>query len=81
MARYAEAGIPWYWEVELDSGGTWDVTEVRAYVLHTVDQSGLAVKPLRPLVYVPVGEWEPDGLGIEFPEPFPVSITWEDLAF
>ncbi|MET8474220.1 Uma2 family endonuclease [Streptomyces sp. NPDC006422] len=79
--RYAEAGIPWYWEVELDSGRTWDVTAVRAYELATVDRAGLAVEPLRPTVYVPVGEWEPAGVGIEFPEPFALSIGWEDLAF
>ncbi|MFI6941286.1 Uma2 family endonuclease [Streptomyces sp. NPDC050418] len=81
MDRYAEAGIPWYWEVELDSGGTWDVTAVRGYELYTVDQSGHTVKPLRPMVYMPVGEWEPTGLAIEFPEPFAMSISWDDLAF
>ncbi|MFZ3558067.1 MULTISPECIES: Uma2 family endonuclease [unclassified Streptomyces] len=79
--RYAEAGIPWYWEVELDSHTPRDIVSVRAYELVTVDQPGLAAKPLRPMVYVPVGEWEPSGLGIEFHEPFPVSITWDDLAF
>ncbi|MBP0461953.1 Uma2 family endonuclease [Streptomyces montanisoli] len=81
MDRYAEAAIPWYWEVELDSGRTWDITSVRAYELVTIDSTGLAVKPLRPSVYVPVGEWEPDGTGIEFPEPFALGIAWEDLAF
>ncbi|MEV7090610.1 Uma2 family endonuclease [Streptomyces sp. NPDC093085] len=81
MDRYAEATIPWYWEIELDSGRTWDITLVRAYELVTIDRAGLPVKPLRPSVYVPVGEWEPDGLGIEFPEPFALSIAWEDLAF
>ncbi|WP_415949761.1 Uma2 family endonuclease [Streptomyces sp. KLOTTS4A1] len=81
MQRYAEGGIPWYWEVELDSRGSWDVTVVRAYGLAALDQTGLSVKPLRPALYVPVGEWEPDGLGIEFPEPFALSISWEDLAF
>jgi hypothetical protein len=30
MDRYAEAGIPWYWEVELDSAATWDIAAVRA---------------------------------------------------
>ncbi|WP_306323569.1 MULTISPECIES: Uma2 family endonuclease [unclassified Streptomyces] len=80
MNRYAEGGIPWYWEVELDSGDTWDVTAVRAYGLAALDQAGLPVKPLRPALYVPVGEWEPAGLGIEFPEPFNLSITWDDLA-
>ncbi|MFE9383754.1 Uma2 family endonuclease [Streptomyces sp. NPDC007025] len=81
MDRYAEAAIPWYWEIELDSSATWDVTSVRAYELVAIDRSGLAVKPLRPSVYVAVGEWEPDGLGIEFPEPFALSVPWEDLAF
>lgn len=81
MNRYAEAGIPWYWEVELDSAGTWDVTEVRAYELVTIPAQGLAVKPLRPSVYVEVGLWEPEGAGIEFPAPFEIRIGWEDLAF
>ncbi|WP_415950075.1 Uma2 family endonuclease [Streptomyces sp. KLOTTS4A1] len=80
MDRYAEAGIPWYWEIELDSGKTWDITRVLAYELVTIDQSGLAVKPLRPVMYAAVGEWEP-GISIEFPEPFGISVTWEDLAF
>lgn len=81
MDRYAEAGIPWYWEVELDSAGTWDVTEVRAYELVTIPAQGLAVKPLRPSVYVEVGQWEPGDTDIAFPEPFPMRITWGDLAF
>lgn len=81
MDRYAEAGIPWYWEVELDSAGSWDITAVRAYELATVPTSGLAVKPLRPAVYIPVGEWEPADAGIDFPEPFGLHISWDDLAF
>ncbi len=79
--RYAEAGIPWYWEVELDSLGTWDISAVRAYELVTLPTQGLAVKPLRPSVYVPVGEWEPGDAGIDFPEPFGIRIAWTDLAF
>jgi hypothetical protein len=79
--RYAEAGIPWYWEVELDSAASWDISAVRAYELAQVPAAGLAVKPLRPAVYVPVGEWEPGDAGIEFPEPFELRISWEDLAF
>ncbi|WP_419996041.1 Uma2 family endonuclease [Streptomyces boninensis] len=81
MARYADGGIPWYWEVELDSSGTWDITAVRAYELAKAPVAGLAVKPLRPALYIPVGEWEPEGLGIVFPEPFSLDITWADLAF
>jgi hypothetical protein len=47
MDRYAEAGVPWYWEVELDSAASWDISAVRAYEL------------LRPEVYVLVEDWEP----------------------
>lgn len=81
MDRYAEAGVPWYWEVELDSGASWDISAVRAYELAQVLPAGLVVKPLRPAVYVLVGEWEPGDAGIDFPEPFGLRITWEDLAF
>lgn len=79
--RYAEAGIPWYWELELDVGGSWDVTEVRAYMLAQIPTADLAVKPLRSVAYLLVGEWEPTGLPITFPEPFAMDISWEDLAF
>jgi Uma2 family endonuclease len=81
MDQYAEAGIPWYWEVDLDSPDTWDITAVRAYELVTIPTGQLAVKPLRPAVYVLVGEWEPGDTGIDFPEPFHLHITWDDLAF
>jgi hypothetical protein len=81
MDRYAEAGVPWYWEVELDSAASWDISAVRAYELAQVAAAGLAVKPLRPAVYVLVGEWEPGDAGIDFPEPFGIRITWDDLAF
>ncbi|MFI0941138.1 Uma2 family endonuclease [Streptomyces sp. NPDC021020] len=79
--RYAEAGIPWYWEVELDAADTWDIAAVRAYERTTSPVADLVVKPLRPARYVPVGEWEPGGPGIVFPEPFSVDVTWDDLAF
>jgi Uma2 family endonuclease len=80
MDRYAEAGIPWYWEVELDSAKTWDVTWVRAYELATIQAEGLEVKPLRSAVYVPVGEWEPESEEIRFPAPFAIRIPWSDLS-
>lgn len=79
--RYADAGIPWYWEVELDSA-SWDISRIRAYELVVVQAEGLKVKPLRRAVYLPAGEWEPtDSAGIEFPEPFDMNISWDDLAF
>jgi Uma2 family endonuclease len=79
--RYAEAGIPWYWEVELDAADTWDIAAVRAYERTPTPVADLVVKPLRPALYVPVGEWEPAGPGIVFPEPFGLDIPWDDLAF
>jgi hypothetical protein len=81
MDRYAEAGIPWYWEVDLDSDASWDISAIRAYELAHVLIADLAVKPLRPTVYLPVGEWEPGDAGIDFPEPFALQISWDDLAF
>ena len=80
-SRYAEAGIPWYWEVELDTGASWDISAVRAYELVTVPAAGLEVKLLRPALYAPVGEWEPTDVGIDFPKPFDMHISWDDLAF
>lgn len=79
--RYAEAGIPWYWEIELDAADSWDISAVRAYERTAAPVADLVVKPLRPALYVPVGEWEPAGPGIAFPEPFGLDITWDDLAF
>jgi Uma2 family endonuclease len=81
MDRYAEAGIPWYWEIELDAGGSWDVSRVLAYELVRIPTTDLPVKLLRPLNYLVAGEWEPTGLDISFPEPFQMDISWEDLAF
>lgn len=72
-ARYAGAGIPYYWEVELDASRA-NISAVRA-------ATGLAIKPLRPAVYVPVGEWEPRDIGIDIPAPFDIHIPWEGLAF
>lgn len=79
--RYADGGIPWYWEVTLDSADTPAITAVRAYELVLIETAGLKVKPLRPAMYALAGEWEPAGLGIDFPEPFDMHISWDDLAF
>ena len=80
MERYAEAGIPWYWEVELDPTSL-DISVVRAYELVTVPSAGLAVKLLRPAMYGLVGEWEPGDIGIEISAPFDIHISWDELAF
>jgi hypothetical protein len=76
MDRYAEAGIPWYWEVELDSDASWDISAIRAYELAQVAAAGLAVKPLRPAV---TSRFNPSSC--QLPEPFGLRIAWDDLAF
>lgn len=81
MDRYAAAGIPWYWEVEIGAGGRRAITKVQAYELYVVAATEVPVKPLRPAVYIAAGEWEPRDVAIEFPEPFGIYISWEDLAF
>lgn len=81
MDRYAAAGIPWYWEVELDSGRSWDISKISAYELVVVPPAELRVKLLRPAMYGLAGQWEPRDVAIQFPEPFDIYISWEDLAF
>jgi Uma2 family endonuclease len=81
MDRYAEGGIPWYWEVELASAGDSAIAAVSVYELITVS-AGVEVLPLRPAVYIPVREWQPtDSASIDFPKPFDMHISWDDLAF
>lgn len=81
MDRYAEGGIPWYWEVELASGGNSAIAAVSVYELITVPAE-VRVKPLRPTVYIPFREWEPtDSASIDISMPFDMNISWEDLAF
>lgn len=80
MDRYAEAGIPWYWEVEIDAYKR-IIAQIRAYGLIAIPANQLRVKQVRSVVYVPFGEWEPGDVAIEFPEPFSMYISWEDLAF
>jgi Uma2 family endonuclease len=80
--RYAGAGIPWYWEVNLDREASAIVT-VRAYALE-IEHGHLVegVRPLRPANYLLAGEWShenPDGIAFDFP--FPVRIPWSDLEF
>jgi hypothetical protein len=67
--------------IRRDADASWDISAARAYELALISAAGLAVKPLRPAVYVLVGEWEPGDAGIDLPEPFGMQITWDDLAF
>jgi Uma2 family endonuclease len=78
-ARYARAGIPWYWEVELDSQR--QIDSVRAYAVETVHgRLPDGVSPLRPSNYLLVSEWNTSndpGMVTDFP--FRTEIRWSDL--
>lgn len=80
--RYADAGIPWYWEVHLAREAS-AIAIVRAYVLETGPGSlPEGVHPLHAANYLLVGEWTPaDTDGIEIAFPFPINISWQDLEY
>ncbi|RDI63740.1 putative restriction endonuclease [Nocardia pseudobrasiliensis] len=79
-ARYAHAGIPWYWEILL--GDEHPISIVRAYGLETNGQLPEGAAPLYPANYVVVGEWSPvDSDGIVFDHPFSIEIPWSELEF
>ena len=79
-ARFARAGIPWYWEVAVVRGPA-RVEVVRAYALETRHgELAEGVRPLHPANYVLAGEWTPrDPGGIDFDFPFPIHIPWAEL--
>ena len=79
MDRYARAGIPWYWEVELNADRT-TVSSVRASARATLSVADPAVKPLRPVSYALISEWRPSDGDIVLPLPFDIRISWDDLA-
>ncbi|MFI5777760.1 Uma2 family endonuclease [Nocardia sp. NPDC051570] len=81
-ARYADAGIPWYWEVRLAHDES-AIDTVRAFGLQTgYTHLPDDVRPLHPDEYRVVGEWtRADTDGIHFDHPFPISIPWSDLEF
>jgi Uma2 family endonuclease len=82
IARYADAGIPWYWDVRLTHQNDGAIELVRAFALET-DPGRLSdnVKPLYRKNYLPVAEWSPkthpDGISVECP--FPIRIPWSEL--
>ncbi|MFD7844190.1 Uma2 family endonuclease [Nocardia sp. NPDC059764] len=81
-ARYADGGIPWYWEVTLAREAS-AIASVRAYVLETEPgRLPVGVHPLRRANYLMAGEWTPaDSEGIEIPFPFAIDIRWAELEF
>lgn len=80
-ARYAQAGIPWYWDVKLDRGAG-GISLVRIFALETgTAQLPQGVRPMYRANYLAVGEWSPntDPGGITIAFPFPIRIPWSDL--
>ncbi|WP_420873836.1 Uma2 family endonuclease [Nocardia huaxiensis] len=81
-ARYASAGIPWYWEVILGRAPR-RIASIRAYALETGHgQLPDGVAPLHPANYIVAGEWKSDvSPAIDFDRPFAVHIPWSELEF
>lgn len=81
-ARYAGAGIPSYWEVELRQDLT-GIAALRVYILETGHaELPPGVRPLRNANFLLAGEWTPASAeGISFPYPFSIEIPWSSLAF
>ncbi|MDR7171831.1 Uma2 family endonuclease [Nocardia kruczakiae] len=80
-ARYAEAGIDWYWEVKLARNPR-GIATVRAYALQTrTGNLPPGVHALHAMNYILADEWtpraDPNGISIEFP--FPITIPWTEL--
>ncbi|MFE6924115.1 Uma2 family endonuclease [Nocardia sp. NPDC057663] len=81
-ARYAGAGIPTYWEVELRRDLT-AIHAIRVYALN-VGPTELppGVRPLRRANYLLAGEWSPENtIGLSFPYPFEIDMPWSALTF
>ncbi|WP_228793301.1 Uma2 family endonuclease [Nocardia cyriacigeorgica] len=81
-ARYAGAGIPWYWEVTLPHEER-AVAWVHAYALEsTHGKLPEGVRPLHPANYLLTGNWSPkDSDAIVAEHPFPIRIPWSELEF
>ncbi|MFI5720504.1 Uma2 family endonuclease [Nocardia sp. NPDC051750] len=81
-SRYAEAGIPWYWEVTLAREES-AIAVVRAFGLEsTHGRLPDGVHPLYPANYLLAGKWTPqDSERISLGFPFSIDIPWRELAF
>ncbi|MFE3542368.1 Uma2 family endonuclease [Nocardia sp. NPDC059177] len=80
-ARYAAAGIPWYWEVTLHPVRS-EIAYVQAYGLASgTGALPAGVSPLHKANYLLVGTWSPaDSTEITIDHPFPITIPWPELA-
>ncbi|MFD4462224.1 Uma2 family endonuclease [Nocardia sp. NPDC058480] len=75
--RYAEAGIPWYWEV--DAGEQAVTIRINA-LLPAPEHRPAGVTPLRAFHYEPVAQWV--GVGdFTYHLPFPFTIPSKSLAY
>lgn len=81
-ARYAEAGIPWYWEVTLEREKS-AIAMIRAFALETTHgELPAGVHPLYPANYLLTGKWTPkDSTAIDIEFPFQIHIPWSELEF
>ncbi|RBO88945.1 Uma2 family endonuclease [Nocardia puris] len=81
-ARYARAGIPWYWEVTLERRRS-AIATVHAFVLETTHgRLPDGVRPLYPANYLLAGKWSPkDSDAIDYPYPFSIHVPWSELEF
>lgn len=81
-AKYARAGIPWYWEIALARDKS-EIAYVHAYALATeVDNLPPGVRALHTANYILAGSWSPsDSSAITIEFPFPITITWSELEF
>lgn len=80
-ARYAAAGVPWYWEVTLHPLRS-EIAYVQVYGLASATGSlPDGVSPLHKANYLLVGTWSPaDSTEITIDHPFPITIPWPDLS-
>ncbi|MET8871570.1 Uma2 family endonuclease [Nocardia sp. NPDC004604] len=80
-ARYAAAGIPWYWEVTLATQQS-AIAHVHAYVLAPDVAAPPGVTVLHQANYILAGTWSPsESEAIEIDHPFPIHIPWSELEF
>ncbi|AYF77306.1 Uma2 family endonuclease [Nocardia yunnanensis] len=79
--RYADLGIPWYWEVHLGRNAL-QISCVRAWALAVGGLLPGGAAPLHAANYIVAGEWTPTrAAGIAFGHPFPATVSWAEPTF
>lgn len=80
-ARYAKAGIPWYWEVTLATQRS-EIAHIHAYTLIPEIDPPPGITVLHRANYILAGAWSPTDAGaISINHPFPITIPWSALQF